>query len=226
MRRPAAQFPVFDRAPLYLRETLLFPYTQGMLFQHAVVEKMDKAAFSEVFRRPPSNTQQILHPEKYFDRVKAPRPELPVLATDAQVSRVHGWRSRRARSCHPAAAVCGRGSGRRRWRRNGAAAISGCSRAAEGSAGDAPPTVLVYASEWSGLRNRRARFFGLYQKVLAGKWKRFEVESSGEDVITGRGDDGYFLLRREGTRVSSVEGLASLDEVQDRSRQRGAAEIH
>ena len=45
------QFPVYDKAPLYLRETLLFPYTQGMLFQHAVVEKLDKAAFTEVFRQ-------------------------------------------------------------------------------------------------------------------------------------------------------------------------------
>src|SRR5579872_661537 len=31
------QYPVFDKAPLYLRLTLVFPYTKGMLFQHAVI---------------------------------------------------------------------------------------------------------------------------------------------------------------------------------------------
>src|SRR5205085_12258754 len=29
------QFPVFDKSPLYLRQTLVFPYTKAMLFQHA-----------------------------------------------------------------------------------------------------------------------------------------------------------------------------------------------
>ena len=31
--------PVFDNAPLYLRLTLVFPYTKGMLFQNAVFER-------------------------------------------------------------------------------------------------------------------------------------------------------------------------------------------
>jgi hypothetical protein len=48
----AGQFPVYDNAPLYLRETLMFPYSQGMLFQHAVFDKVGQAAFAEVFRRP------------------------------------------------------------------------------------------------------------------------------------------------------------------------------
>ncbi|HSW51431.1 MAG TPA: hypothetical protein VLH09_14695, partial [Bryobacteraceae bacterium] len=71
------QFPVFDQAPLYLRETLLFPYTQGMLFQQAVVEREGQAAFASVFGRAPESTQQILHPEKYFAGEKPASPRLP-----------------------------------------------------------------------------------------------------------------------------------------------------
>ena len=41
--------PVFNSVPLYLRETLVFPYTEGGRFQNAVYEKMGKAAFAEVF---------------------------------------------------------------------------------------------------------------------------------------------------------------------------------
>ena len=35
----AGQYPVFDKAPLYLRLTLIFPYTKGMLFQNAVFDR-------------------------------------------------------------------------------------------------------------------------------------------------------------------------------------------
>ncbi|MCL6508215.1 MAG: hypothetical protein K6T59_14455, partial [Bryobacteraceae bacterium] len=80
----AGQFPVFDGAPLYLRESLLFPYSKGMLFQHAVVERYGKEAFAFVFRNPPTTTQQILHPEAYFEPGKPSVPVLPRLATERQ----------------------------------------------------------------------------------------------------------------------------------------------
>ena len=75
----AGQFPVFDSAPLYLRLTLVFPYTKGMLFQHAVFARQGQRGFSEVFARPPVSTQQILHPEKYFDKILPTAPEVPDL---------------------------------------------------------------------------------------------------------------------------------------------------
>src|ERR1035441_6961178 len=66
----AGQYPVFDKSPLYLRQSLVFPYTKGMLFQHAVFERDGQNGFGEVFPKPPASTQQILHPEKYFSGVK------------------------------------------------------------------------------------------------------------------------------------------------------------
>src|SRR5947208_9284824 len=75
-----SQFPVFNSVPLYLRETLVFPYTEGARFQNAVYARMGKAAFAEVFKRPPDTTQQILHPSKYFDHVRAAEPDYPPLA--------------------------------------------------------------------------------------------------------------------------------------------------
>src|SRR5262249_51137357 len=73
----SVQFPVFNSVPLYLRETLVFPYTEGARFQNAVYARMGKAAFAEVFRRPPETTQHILHPPKYFDHVAPAFPPLP-----------------------------------------------------------------------------------------------------------------------------------------------------
>src|SRR4051794_16316453 len=71
------QFPVFDNSPLYLRLTLVFPYTKGMLFQHAAFARDGQRGFAEVFLKPPLSTQQILHPEKYFAGVQPTHPELP-----------------------------------------------------------------------------------------------------------------------------------------------------
>src|SRR5262249_5264545 len=73
----SGQFPVFESAPLYLRLTLVFPYTKGMLFQNAVFERLGQGGFSQVFANPPLSTQQILHPEKYFENVKPASPEVP-----------------------------------------------------------------------------------------------------------------------------------------------------
>src|SRR5262249_37661185 len=39
MAEGGGQYPVYDNSPLYLRMTLVFPYTKGMLFQNAVVER-------------------------------------------------------------------------------------------------------------------------------------------------------------------------------------------
>ncbi len=219
----AGQFPVFDRAPLYLRETLIFPYTQGMLFQHAVIEKMDKTGFSVVFRKPPSNTQQILHPEKYLENVKAARPALPALETqrryrgftDGELGELdHSILLRQYAGEEAAAALAPE------WR-------GGYFRMLEGRRGTR--TVLLYASEWSGPEHAQ-KFFELYQKVLAGKWKKYDVDSHDEASVSGRGDDGFFVLRCEGTRVSSAEGLESPAELREGGRRvsqvRVSAELH
>ena len=48
-------FSELAKAPLYLRETLMFPYTSGMLFQQAVVERSDKAGFGRYFHQSLEN---------------------------------------------------------------------------------------------------------------------------------------------------------------------------
>src|SRR5580698_6088699 len=73
------EFPVFDKEPLYLKLTLVFPYTKGMSFQQAVLVRDPQTGFGEVFQHPPLSTQQILHPDRYFDQFKPTDPALPVV---------------------------------------------------------------------------------------------------------------------------------------------------
>jgi hypothetical protein len=55
--------PVFRRAPLVLREALIFPYLQGAEFMHWWErEGRDSLPYGS---RMPISTEQVLHPERY-----------------------------------------------------------------------------------------------------------------------------------------------------------------
>ena len=72
---------VFLRAPRFFRETLLFPYTRGMAFVRTVREKGGYDLLNGVYKRPPTSTEQILHPEKYLAEPDPPcRFSLPELS--------------------------------------------------------------------------------------------------------------------------------------------------
>ncbi len=71
------QYPVFSEAPLYIRESLVFPYAEGLAFQDAVFRKLGKDAFAEVFVRPPASSGQILHPERYLEHAGLAIPKPP-----------------------------------------------------------------------------------------------------------------------------------------------------
>lgn len=70
-------YPVLEKAPLYLKVSLLFPYWEGGRFQQEVLKRHGKAGFREVFENPPSTTQHILRASTYFDKRAADTPELP-----------------------------------------------------------------------------------------------------------------------------------------------------
>jgi hypothetical protein len=194
------EFPVFEGAPLYIRVTLIFPYTGGMSFQQAVVDKDGKAAFAEVFRQPPVSTQQILHPDKYFASVKPASPDLPKPAStrgfkgliggsfgelDHQVLLQQYAGKKTADEIAP------------HWR-GGQYEILENRKSGR--------TILLYASQWDNAAWAR-RYLRAYRKALKGKWKRMEVQSETADTVKGHGDDGEFVLHLDGSIVTSMEGL-------------------
>jgi hypothetical protein len=201
----AGQFPVFDQSPLYLRQTLVFPYTKGMLFQHAVFERDGQAGFGEVFRKPPASTQQIIHPEKYFSGIKPTQPDLP------QPHLPKGYKSLVGGSLGELehAIMLEQYSGKERaaelaphWR--------GCAFDLEENK-KAGRIVLLYAVEWDS-EDAARQYLDAYRQQLAKKWKQMTIASQSADAVTGTGDDGRFELRRKGAVVTSMEGLpAALD---------------
>jgi hypothetical protein len=70
--------PVLARAPLVLRESLLFPYQYGLKFEVDLLEDQGKkAAFPAVLDNPPSSTFEIMNPEAYEEHVKVPLLTMP-----------------------------------------------------------------------------------------------------------------------------------------------------
>ncbi len=65
---PFAGGKTFSSAPLILRESLLFPYHKGTVFLLHATNGGDWKPVNAAFRDPPTSTEQILHPEKYFGK--------------------------------------------------------------------------------------------------------------------------------------------------------------
>jgi hypothetical protein len=72
---------MYGKAPIYLREAMLFPYSYGMEFARAILVKRGKqAAFAGVFEHPPLDTRQIMQPATYLS--DEPQPQVKVVPLD------------------------------------------------------------------------------------------------------------------------------------------------
>ncbi|MCZ2149891.1 MAG: ImmA/IrrE family metallo-endopeptidase [Bryobacterales bacterium] len=190
-------FPVFDSVPLYLRESLLFPYTKGFTFQQAVIQKLGKEGFLAVFKNPPLSSQQIIHPEKYFDKVQPTKPPLPKASTRGYTGVVEG--------------TAGEFDHEILFRQYGGEADAKLARKWRGAEfrifedkKDRSKSVLLYASDWQDEKAARD-VFRLYKKVLQGKANTFELSRESASEMAGTIDGCPFLVRLESTRVTSVE---------------------
>jgi len=67
----------FDKAPRPIRETLLFPYLQGIEWAAKVHQRGGWSALSKAYSQLPESTEQILHAEKYFNRESPKTVRLP-----------------------------------------------------------------------------------------------------------------------------------------------------
>ncbi|HEY4177670.1 MAG TPA: hypothetical protein VGM90_12580 [Kofleriaceae bacterium] len=56
----------FDKAPLAVREGLIFPYQAGIGFVAALRRSKPWSAVDAAFTNPPLSTEQVMHPDRYF----------------------------------------------------------------------------------------------------------------------------------------------------------------
>ncbi|MGA2878445.1 MAG: hypothetical protein ABSG13_05805 [Bryobacteraceae bacterium] len=195
----AQQYPVFTQAPLYIRESLVFPYAQGLAFQDAVFRKLGTEAFSEVFVRPPASSGQILHPERYLGHGGAIMPNPPPLPESREFRKLAdgtlGELDFRVLLSLYTTAEEGEA-----W----AAHLAGGSYELFEHKREKFP-VLGVASTWDSPESAH-KYFDDYRKVMRGKWKKLEIASETPERVEGQGDPGYFRVWIDGLTVNQIEG--------------------
>jgi hypothetical protein len=201
-----ADYPVLKNSPLYIQQSLLFPYAQGTLFFDAVYRKLGKSAFAEVFTHPPANSAQIIHPEKYFAHEKPSEPALPKLAwegrevTDGSMGEFdHQMLLQQYLGAPKATELAPHLRG-------------GRFRIVTPSGRDAKP-VLLYSAEWDSSHSA-ADYLDAYRKILHAKWQHCEFTAQKSNMMAGTGDNGSFVVWLSGNVLSSVEGLKDAAEWQ------------
>lgn len=207
-----ADYPVLRGSPLYIQQSLLFPYTEGSTFFDAVYRRMGKPAFAAVFTDAPVDSAQIIHPGRYFRHEKESRPELPMLSLVKQGKEVtegsvgefdHEMLLRQYAGEEEADSVAEHLQG-------GQFQII--------TAGAERKPVLEYVSEWDSDATA-ARFFADYKQILRSKWKRCDASTDNRTTFAGSADSGSFITHLSGPRVTSIEGIS---EVEDWQRLLGA----
>jgi hypothetical protein len=81
--------PERDAAPPIIRQSMLFPYEQGLRFVRALYAKGGWDAVNDAYRDPPTSTEQLLHPERYLGDRDRPQA-VPVADLSGRLGA--GWR--------------------------------------------------------------------------------------------------------------------------------------
>jgi hypothetical protein len=193
-----SDYPVLNGSPLYIQQSLMFPYAQGTRFFEDVYRRFGQKAFSAVFTDPPSDSAQIIHSERYFAHVKPTAPTPPSFDSVEKQKEI-------------AAGEVGEFDNQMLlWQYLGkqeALRLAPHMRGAQFrivESGKKP--ILEYASEWDS-DSSASDYFTAYKTVLRKKWKHCDPTRDTEKFFSGAGDNGFFLTERNGRFVNSIEGI-------------------
>lgn len=198
---------VLRSAPAVIRESLLFPYSYGVLFVQKLLLESEGSwgRVTEAYRRLPQSTEQIMHPEKYLQHEAPLRVEVPAL----QHRLGSGWV----------------------WRLSDVTGefgyfvalsefvtVEAARRASEGWDGDQMIMIeqartgarcLIHFTSWDSTGDA-IEFFEVYAERTDRRLGVPSVrgDSSGLDALRSwRAPGGVTVLERRGQRVAAVESL-------------------
>lgn len=167
---------VFNEAPIFLKESMTFPYSYGMEFVVKIMQKSGKdKAFEGVLKNPPHTTRQIMQPETYLagERIEPMRvPDfkrdfsqyqkfdigaMGEFDVDILIEQYAG--RKRAKQMYPA------------WR-------GGYYYAAKQKSNPSAPLGLLYVSRWSS-PEKAAEFASIYAHSLNQRYKSITPVAEG-----------------------------------------------
>jgi hypothetical protein len=181
---------VFNSAPIFMQESLTFPYSYGMDFVIAVMRKEGKEkAFEDMLRNPPHTTRQIMQPDTYMSGEKIEPIPVPNFKQDFKNYEKFDIG---AMGEFDVAVLAEQYVGKETSKRIYPAWRGGYYYAArpKGNAvGDAAPLALLYVSRWADAE-KAAEFAAIYAHSLKQRYKKAEEEgASSTTEASARNDE-------------------------------------
>lgn len=212
---------VFKDAPIFLRESLTFPYSYGLKFEVKLLEKGGKEkAFADALANPPHTTRQIMQPETYLAGEQI--PPMPV------VDFKHDFKDYikfdiGAMGEFDVAVLIEQYAGKKLSERLYPGWRGGYYYAARPKNDATAPLGLFYVSRWSS-PDKAGEFAEIYARSLAKRYKRAEeiektssAQTSSEpaqykvDILQGRHawntEEGTVVIEQQGDTVLVSESL-------------------
>jgi hypothetical protein len=197
--------PELSQAPLVIQDEITFPYVPGAIFVQRVLKTWNGwPDLHRLFENPPASTQQILHPDLYFQRVMPARVDL----TPVTKAVPRGWKKLDEN-------VLGEFSLHEILKQ-----FLGKDRAEELSPSWAGDRYAIYQRE-SGMQtllvirlkladeSAATRFFGAYRNVLEKKDEKRTAVSRRQNFFSFNTPDGGVFLRCQGDECLIAEGATS-----------------
>jgi hypothetical protein len=218
---------VFNNAPIFLKESLTFPYSYGMEFVVKLMQKGGKEqAFAAVLKNPPHTTRQIMQPETYLSGEKIEPMRVPDFKHDFKEYEKFDIG---AMGEFDVAVLIEQYAGKAlskklypEWR-GGYYYAAKRKPDAKSNSGGPSPLGLLYVSRWSSAETA-AEFGEIYARSLKQRYKKAEqageaasekpaaqdAESSA-DFLRGRQawttEDGAVVIEEQGDTVFVSESL-------------------
>jgi hypothetical protein len=199
---------VFNEAPIFMKESLTFPYSYGMEFVVKLMQKVGtEKAFAGLLKNPPHTTRQIMEPDKYLSGEKIEPMRVPDFKHDFKdyekfdigamgefdvavlIEQYSG--KPLSKAMYPA------------WR--GGYYYAAKSKPLPNSNPAAvAPLGLLYVSRWSDA-DKAAEFAGIYARSLQQRYKKAEEAGNPAPDQSGQNAAG----QNAGSEVSLLQGRHS-----------------
>lgn len=209
--------PLFDGAPLLLREQLIFPYRQGTNFiKELLLVGGRKLAYTGVLDRLPQSTHEILQPKEYLAGHRIPPlylPDLSFLKKDYEpfdVGAVGEFDVSILLKVYSEEAVANRLSPE--WR-GGSYYAAGRKGAKAADANSTSHVSLFYASKWATEASAQ-EFAKIYLSALPQRYKGLQhvaADPSKPGLERYTSADGPIFVQQTGNMVVAVESFDADD---------------
>jgi hypothetical protein len=211
---------VFNSAPIFMQESLTFPYSYGLQFVVALLRKGGKEkAFAGVLQNPPHTTRQIMQPETYLSGEKLEPMRVPDFKHDfANYQKFDIGAMGEFDVAVLIEQYAGKPASKHlypEWR-------GGYYYAAKPKADSVATLGLLYVSRWSSA-DKAAEFAAVYAHSLKQRYKKAEEApdpqqgnaapstESGPEELKGRHawttEDGAIVIEAQGDTVLVSESL-------------------